>query len=170
MAGVKGRSGGSNRRSLEDHKRRGTFRDDKHGSLSVAPANLVRLDMPFILDCTQTVTREEIFDVISGYLFKYGQTAQEDEILLTMIVDQIMIYRQADEIFRAEGVAGTIGRQLAKTVLTDAGKEIRVLLGEFGLTPNTRTRNSPIEGEVTEVASLESAFAAKVKQRQKGNE
>jgi P27 family predicted phage terminase small subunit len=38
MAGVKGRSGGHNRLSAEEHQLRGNYRPGRHGSLAVAPA------------------------------------------------------------------------------------------------------------------------------------
>lgn len=150
VAGVKGRSGGSNRKSVAEHERDGTFRNDKHSSLLVKPDHLTWLEMPTILDHTQPVTKEIMFKTISAYLYKYGQSAAEDELMLSLLVDQVQIYRDAKEIYETEGATATIGRKLASTVISDIGKEISRYLAEFHLTKNTRAP-IPIEGDSEEV-------------------
>lgn len=166
MAGVKGRSGRPGK-SIAEHKRDGTYREDRHGSLMVKPENLAWLDMPVILDHTQSVPKEQIFKTIASYLYKYNQSAQEDEILLGLLVDQIQIYRDAKAIYDAEGATAAIGRKLASTVISDAGREITKLMSEFHLTPNTRVPMNTIEGEVEE-EDAETKAINKFAQRLKG--
>lgn len=53
MAGVKGRSGGCNKKSLQEHRLSGTYRRDRHGkapaaalSSTLAPAGVVSVEPP----------------------------------------------------------------------------------------------------------------------------
>jgi hypothetical protein len=45
MAGVKGRSGGLNRRSVAEHRLAGTYRKDRHGKPDVSPDTPARLEV-----------------------------------------------------------------------------------------------------------------------------
>jgi phage terminase small subunit len=47
MSGVKGRSGGWNRRPQAEHVARGTYRRDRHGPLAVASSSAVLVPVPF---------------------------------------------------------------------------------------------------------------------------
>lgn len=166
MAGKAGRSGRPGK-SIAEHKRDGTYREGRHGSLIVPQENLVWLDVPAILDHREVIPKEEIFQTIASYLYKYNQSAAEDEILLGLLVDQIQIYRDAKAIYETEGATASIGRKLASTVISDAGREITKYMSEFRLTPNTRVPMNTIEGEVEE-EDAEAKAISKFSQRLNG--
>lgn len=150
MAGAKGRSGRPGK-SIAEHQRDGTFREDRHGPL-IVKRDTAWLQLPEMLDVASNISKEEMFKQIAEYLYNYNQSAPEDSILLGLLVDQIQIYRDAKAVYQSEGASALLGRKLASTVATDAGKEITKLLTEFRLTPTTRVPMEKIIGKKEGVA------------------
>ncbi len=66
MAGVKGRSGGHNRKSIAEHVIRGTFRRDRHGAIPLAPAKSVATLMRAL------EARAEDVDILGMKLIRQG--------------------------------------------------------------------------------------------------
>jgi phage terminase small subunit len=138
MAGVKGRSGGRNAKSLAQHHEDGTFRKERHGHLLADPAKLVRLDMPtYLADDEYQISKKELFNQFAEYLYNMGQSLPEDAHMLAILVDLYAVYLSAVRKVEADPAA-TMGRKLASSVMIETAREIRTLLAEFKLTPSTR--------------------------------
>ena len=60
---------------------------------------------------------------------------------ISQIVDLYDAYVQAAQLYGAEGVAAKVGNKLAINLMVELQKELRVLLGEYALTPSTRALN-----------------------------
>ncbi|WP_157888291.1 hypothetical protein [Neptunicoccus sediminis] len=158
MAGKKGRSGGHNKKSLAEHKLEGTFRNDLHGGLIVPVERLSHLDIPYFMQAGSDVSKQTIFNTFSDYLHNQGQTQEEHGILLSLLVDQIVMYRDVMQLYESapknERATLKIDRKLASSVLLEISRSIIPMLSEFHLTPNTRV--PLIEGTTVEVNENES--------------
>jgi len=65
-------------------------------------------------------------------------SGQVDSLFISQIVDLYDAYTQAATIYNTEGVAAKVGAKLAINLMMELQKEMRVLLGEYALTPSTR--------------------------------
>lgn len=137
MAGVKGRSGGSTRKSVQEHKLAGTYRANRHGgieqenAMKVAPEQYITNDY--------TTDKADLFDRFSDLLYNEGLTSGEvDSLYISQIVDLYDAYVQAAAVYGREGIEAKVGPKLAINLMIELQKEMRVLLGEYALTPSTR--------------------------------
>lgn len=149
MAGVKGRSGGGNKKSVEELKLNGTYRADRHANVLVATENRVRvLPQDHILQPNPVINREEIFNYFADVLHKQGMTQEVDSVLLSQLVEAQAIYLTALVYFKSDPEA-VLGKKLASSVALDAAKEVRSLLNEFRLSPSSRTIQIEDKSKVT---------------------
>ncbi|MFN3661244.1 P27 family phage terminase small subunit [Yoonia sp.] len=141
MAGVKGRSGGSNRKSVEELKLTGTYVDYRHKNITV-PEDQQELVEPqnHVTDSNAEIDREAIFDYFAQHLHEQGMTKKIDSVLLSQLVEAQSIYIKSLNFYKRDPEA-TLGRKLASTVAMEAAREVRILLSEFRLTPTSRTVN-----------------------------
>ena len=137
MSGVKGRSGGANRKSIQEHKLTGTYRNGRHAGviqeepMLVSPENYITEDF--------TNNKAKLFERFSSILHEEGLTSgQVDSLFVSQIVDLYAAYVEAAAIYAHDGVVAKIGNKLAITLMVELQKELRVLLGEYSLTPSTR--------------------------------
>ena len=135
MAGVKGRSGGGLRKSVAEHKLNGTYRGNRHGGILQENAQMVEPES-YINNST---TKAQLFKRFSELLHNEGLTSGEvDSLYISQIVDLYDAYTQAADVYNTEGVAAKVGAKLAINLMMELQKEMRVLLGEYALTPSTR--------------------------------
>ena len=135
MAGKKGRSGGHNKKSIAEHKLDGTYRNNRHSGILQENAMQVEPEQYI----TQSDTKAKLFDRFSALLHSEGLTSgQVDSLYISQIVDLYDAYTQAATIYNTEGVAAKVGAKLAINLMMEIQKEMRVLLGEYALTPSTR--------------------------------
>ena len=127
MAGVAGRSGGSNRSLSTSIKLAGKN----------APAHNT-LAAPGWYSDREHKTREEIFEALADKLHDLALTDENDGPIVAMLASQYEILLDAQRLYDEEGPTALIGRALASRIITEAQKEIRSLLGEWYLTPSTR--------------------------------
>ena len=139
MAGVKGRSGGGGKKSIEELKLLGTYRKDRHGDV-LAPENKRILVKPqdHITSGNVKIDRLAIFNWFAKILHEQGMTQEVDSVLLSQLVEAHATYITAINYARADPEA-ILGRKLASAVAMEAGREVRTLLNEFRLTPSSRT-------------------------------
>ena len=132
MAGVKGRSGGNNRKSVQEHKLNGTYRNNRHsGILQDKP---MKVSAEHYINENYTVDKSKLFD----------------SIFISQIVDLYAAYVETASIYAYEGVVAKVGNKLAITLMMELQKEMRVLLGEYSLTPSTRAVQSRNEDAVVD--------------------
>ena len=184
MAGVKGRSGGSNAKTREQLEREGTFDPSRHAGienplpvpgLPKPPGKLGKLArkewkrMLELLDETRTLSRE-----IASALYQYCQLFEESEHIATQRIDR----RQTIERLEAtlpqltgESLVQAIGdiTKMAQLDAKDATQirqyrlALRTYLVEFGFTPVARSRvkmvptRRPKEHEQTPLEKLQAA-------------
>ena len=135
MAGKKGRSGGHNKKSIAEHKLDGTYRSNRHSGILQENAMQVEPEQYI----TQSDTKAKLFVRFSTLLHSEGLTSgQVDSLYISQIVDLYDAYTQAATIYNTEGVAAKVGAKLAINLMMEIQKEMRVLLGEYALTPSTR--------------------------------
>jgi len=135
MAGKKGRSGGHNKKSIAEHKLDGTYRDHRHSGILQENAMQVEPEQYI----TQNDTKAKLFERFSELMHNEGLTSgQVDSLFISQIVDLYDAYTQAATIYNTEGVAAKVGAKLAINLMMELQKEMRVLLGEYALTPSTR--------------------------------
>ena len=135
MAGVKGRSGGGLRKSVAEHKLNGTYRGNRHGGILQENAKMVEPESYI----NNSSTKTELFKRFSELLHNEGLTSGEvDSLYISQIVDLYDAYTQAAAVYNTEGVAAKVGAKLAINLMIELQKELRILLGEYALTPSTR--------------------------------
>ena len=140
MAGQKGRSGGHNKKSMAEHKLDGTYRAVRHAGIEQENAMQVKPEQYIIND--YTTDKADLFNRFSELLFNEGLTSGEvDSLYISQIVDLYDAYVQAARLYGAEGVAAKVGNKLAINLMMELQKELRILLGEYALTPSTRALN-----------------------------
>ena len=127
MAGQPGRSGGSNRTHSTSVKMAGANAPTQRG-----------LAKPDFYIYREEMTREEIYEAIASKLHDLGLTDKDDGPIVSMLASQYEMLQDAQRIYDQEGPCALIGRALASRIITEAQKEIRILLSEFYLTPSTR--------------------------------
>jgi P27 family predicted phage terminase small subunit len=185
MAGVKGRSGGSNAKTREQLEREGTFDPSRHAGidnplpvpgLPKPPGKLGKLArkewkrMVELLDENRTLSRE-----IASAMYQYCQLFEESEHIATQRIDR----RQTIERLEAtlpqlagEILVQAIGdiTKMAQLDAKDATQirqyrlALRTYLVEFGLTPVARSRvkmvpthRRPKEHDQTPLEKLQAA-------------
>lgn len=161
MAGVKGRSGGSNRKSVDELKLLGTYRSDRHSNVMakvenrqlVLPQNHIKEDYP-------EIDREELFRYFARNLYEQGMTTEVDSILLSQLVEAQALYLTALQFYKRDPES-MIGRKLAISVALEAAKLVRSLMSEFRLTPTSRAAYAPAS-ETEEYDEVDAFIKAKV--------
>ena len=137
MAGVKGRSGGQNKKSMAEHKLDGTYRAVRHSGIE--QENAMQVEPEQYITNNYTTDKAELFTRFSELLYNEGLTSGEvDSLYISQIVDLYDAYVQAAQIYGVEGVAAKIGNKLAINLMIEIQKELRITLGEYALTPSTR--------------------------------
>ena len=147
MAGMPGRSGGHNRtkKSIEDVQ------------AAIAPAKEDRARAEadwYIRDHTDRYTVNELFDILADKLDRYGITTKDDGMVLSFLAQQYHILQEAHFVYQRDGIEGVINRVPIQRVITDAQKEITILLREFCLTPTTRGKKLAEEKDDDPLAAL----------------
>ena len=144
MAGIKGRSGGNGKKSIAEHKLAGSYRADRHAGVLQDHAIQVNPEQYIIND--YTTDKAELFERFSGLLYSEGLTSGEvDSLYISQIVDLYDAYVQTAAIYGAEGVGAKVGAKLAINLMIELQKELRILLGEYALTPSTRADKARAE-------------------------
>ena len=147
MAGAKGRSGGHNRKSIAEHKLDGTYRANRHTGLLQENPMQVKPEAYI----TSNSTKAKLFDRFAELLYSEGLTSgQVDSLYISQIVDIYDAYTQAASVYDAEGVGAKVGPKLAISLMMDMQKELRILLGEYSLTPATRAAKERTKEEPEE--------------------
>lgn len=104
--------------------------------------------------------KTQLFTRFAELLHSEGLTSgQVDSLYVSQIVDLYDAYTQAAAVYNEEGVGARIGSKLAVTLMIEIQKELRVLLGEYSLTPSTRAakaraKAAPEEAEEDPVAAF----------------
>ena len=89
-----------------------------------------------------TTDKADLFNRFSALLYYEGLTSGAvDSIYISQIVDLYDAYVQAAQVYGDEGVSARVGSKLAITLMVELQKELRILLGEYSLTPSTRALN-----------------------------
>lgn len=141
MAGVKGRSGGQNKKSLAEHKLDGTYRAVRHSGIE--QENAVQVEPEQYITNNYTTDKAQLFTRFSELLYNEGLTSGEvDSLYISQIVDLYDAYVQAAQVYATEGVAAKVGSKLAINLMMELQKELRILLGEYALTPSTRAERT----------------------------
>ena len=133
MAGAKGRSGGHNRKSLEELDLLGTKRKDRHAGITTEETEIIK-DSPVWTEA-KTIRKD-----IKAYLEKHNASRDYDHILLDQLVNYLVLKHQVEEAIALEGLDYKIGTKGAVSSLVEIQKEIRIIMAEFRLTPATRER------------------------------
>ena len=151
MAGVKGRSGGSMRKSVQEHKLAGTYRAGRHGGIE--QENAMKVEPELYITNDYTTDKAELFDRFSDLLHREGLTSGEvDSLYVSQIVDLYDAYVQAAAAYGREGIEAKVGPKLAINLMIEIQKEMRVMLGEYSLTPSTRAAKERTKGAGADVA------------------
>jgi hypothetical protein len=139
--GVKGKSGGHNRKSVQELQLTGTYREDRHGQILVPEKDRERvLPQDHITSNNLNINKVEIFDYFADVLHEQGMTQAVDSIILSQLVEAQVMYLTAIH-FATRDLEAVIGKKLAYNVAMEAAKEVRTIMGEFRLLPLSRTLN-----------------------------
>lgn len=133
MAGQKGRSGGHNRKSVEELELSGTARNDRHGNMQLDEAEAIP---QIIWD-----TRDKIYQDVRDYLEATRTGRAQDHIYISQLADAQMLYILASQRIEEDGPDAKFGgNRLAISVMNDQAKEVRILMAELRLSPATREK------------------------------
>jgi len=164
MAGVKGRSGGSMRKSVQEHKLAGTYRAGRHGGIE--QENAMKVEPELYITNNYTTDKAKLFERFSDLLHREGLTSGEvDSLYVSQIVDLYDAYVQAAAAYGREGVEAKVGPKLAINLMIEIQKEMRVMLGEYALTPSTRAAKARAKDTTTPMADDRIAEFLKVRPR-----
>lgn len=158
MAGVKGRSGGAGRKSIEEHMLDGTYRANRHGGLKQDNAKQVEPEQ--YISANFSTDKVRLFERFSELLFNEGLTSGEvDSLYISQIVDLYDAYVKAADLYAVGGIDAKVGPKLAINLMIELQKELRVLLGEYALTPSTRaaaarTKDNPSDADDDPIAAF----------------
>lgn len=141
MAGVKGRSGGNGKKSVAEHRLNGTYRAGRHAGIE--QKNAMQVEPEQYITNNYTTDKAQLFTRFSELLYSEGLTSGEvDSLYISQIVDLYDAYVQAAQVYATEGVAAKVGSKLAINLMMELQKELRILLGEYALTPSTRAERT----------------------------
>ena len=165
MAGVKGRSGGRNKKSVQMHLVSGTFRPDRHAGPPAPEPTIGRPRPPKTLsgdakaEWRRMVRRLEHTKVLSlvddGALYQYCRLFAETEELadrraeiqtsVDLLEENLGGLRGSDlvALFQEIGKLRQLQSSL-DTKIRQGRMGQRVFLVEFGLTPSSRSRVNPV--------------------------
>ena len=138
MAGVKGRSGGANRKSIEELKLQGTYEHGRHAGHELENSTKVKPEASILGDFN--VDRKAIFNRFAEILHDQQLTATEDSFIVSQLTDTYCSYIQVSEVLAVDGVEAKLGNKLAITLQMEIAKELRSILAEFRLSPSTRAQ------------------------------
>tara|TARA_R110000744_G_scaffold48033_3_gene105360 strand:- start:682 stop:1179 length:498 start_codon:yes stop_codon:yes gene_type:complete len=140
MSGVKGRSGGNNRKSIEELKLQGTYEHGRHAGHELKDSTKVKPEASILGDFN--VDRKAIFNRFAEILHDQQLTAAEDSFIVSQLTDTYCSYVQVSEVLVVDGVEAKVGNKLAITLQMEIAKELRSLLAEFRLSPSTRAQGT----------------------------
>ncbi len=138
MSGVKGRSGGNNRKSIEELKLQGTYEHGRHAGHELKDSTKVKPEASILGDFN--VDRKAIFNRFAEILHDQQLTATEDSFIVSQLTDTYCSYIQVSEVLAVDGVEAKLGNKLAITLQMEIAKELRSILAEFRLSPSTRAQ------------------------------
>ena len=131
MSGIKGRSGGSNRKSIEELQLAGTLQNFRHGNIQ--SDKVEPLDDPWD-------SAEEVREGMKKYLEGNRTSRAQDHIYVEQFVDMYMMSIKCREVFQAEGPGAKVGSENALKMYQSLGKEMRMILSELRISPAVRER------------------------------
>jgi P27 family predicted phage terminase small subunit len=139
MAGVRGRSGGSNRKSVEQHHQQGTFRRDRHGEVdreaTAAPEPPAYLD-----EGAQAVWRELMPSLAAFGLFT-ALDGPKLELLCIHVAHHRRLYVALNACLAKCKASGTpVDTSRMTRALRQEASTIQHLAAGFGLDPADRVR------------------------------
>jgi len=140
MAGTKGRSGGSNKKSIADLRLSGTYVAGRHDGHELDDSTLVQPEPSITGDFT--VDRAAVFNRFASILHEQQLTSDVDSFIITQITDTYCAYVQVSQVIVDGGIDAQVGPKLAVVLQADLAKVLRELLGEFRLTPSTRAAHT----------------------------
>lgn len=138
MVAAKGRTGTGNRKSIEELKLTGQYREDRHGGYEVGPEDAVQVQPEGHVIGKYSPHKKTLHQRFSKLLFEKRLTNEDDALIVSQLVELYSAYIQVVELIDQEGIQAKVGSKLAIYAGLDLAKEIRVLLAEFRLTPSTR--------------------------------
>ena len=122
-------SGGQNKKSIAQLKADGTFRADRHGSYVDAKPNSLVKPAEF--------SRDEIFARWASRINAAGLGQEQDSVIANQLTDLTLAYNFAQQIFDQDPEA-KIGNKLALTVMQETGKDVRMIMNDYRMSPGSR--------------------------------
>jgi P27 family predicted phage terminase small subunit len=131
MAGVKGRSGGWNRRSVEEHVARGTYRPERHGALALPLVNSGS-ELSTTAEAPASLSLERRADW-HNYLKAYEGWTVAELVLLKLALEAQDRAEQCRRRIKREGLTlrGRRGRVQAHPLLRVEKAAVAVMLDAF---------------------------------------
>ena len=140
------------RKTPEQHKAEGTYREDRHGQIPIVPDELKIKESEGTEDFLNTQTeidfdnledtkevREYLFKTLEEYCISIGSFTKVDKFALNMIVDNYLIYIDAVSRIR-RGNFESIGKVSVHSIANQAGSQMLRLMSEYGITPAARSK------------------------------
>lgn len=121
----------------ESHKKRGTFRPDRHAT---APLPIEVPEMPLDLP----PLAQAVWKNVTTKLFAAGLIADIDQVAVRMLAESVWLYQEAHDDIIAKGLIvtttnGNIQQNPAVGIRNKAWEQIVKLCRQFGMTPSART-------------------------------
>lgn len=142
--GRPGRSGGHNRKSIEQHKLDGTYNVTKHGKVLPDATDVAKVKpQTHVTSDHAIVDRDKLFSQFADYLYGEGASVEVDTFLVSQLVEAQAAYVTAMNAFKVDPDDAKIGGRAALTVANEQAKEIRIIMAEFRMLPSSRGAYSP---------------------------
>ena len=142
MAGVKGKSGGQNRKPLELHALHSTGRADRGTKLiglDVRPKSTIIEPQDWLLDDTVSIDKAAFVKEMNKWLNHRGMSQSVHTHAISLLADTYENYIEIRKIVKTQGVTAVLGRGLAVAQLDNIRKSLRAQMAEFGMTPSSAT-------------------------------
>ncbi len=131
MSGTRGRSGGFNRKTIQEHRLAGTFRPSRHAHLEVLPGRIVPVAKPAFLSAGAGV----VWDDLAPTAERLGTLTKADVRAFATLCELESTRVAASPRKTEEGWA-----VYALRVERDTARALLPYFEMFGLTPGSRAR------------------------------
>lgn len=136
--------GGHNRKSIEQHKRDGTYNVTKHGKVLPDAKDLMLVKpQDHVTSMLKEVDKKAMFKQFADHLYGQGMTTKIDSIMLSQLVEAQSNYVLALNVYKLDPIDGKIGGRAALTVADEQAKIVRIIMAEFRMLPSSRGGYTP---------------------------
>ena len=133
-------SGGSGKKSVAELKLSGTYREVRHGSIEVPEDARAKPKPEQHITSRKIPKKADVYKRFANVIHNQNLSTEDDGIIISQLTELYVGWCLCSELLELDGVEARIGNKLAINLMVELAKEIRIIMGEFHLTPTTRRK------------------------------